>query len=64
MKPLKMNGSILVRNTDYLLVSMRELAKELLQPFVSESMEIFMAWPKSFAADPAHTWLRDLININ
>ena len=61
----------LVRGTDYLLASMRRLAEELVEPFglvmrelpfVSESVDVHMAWSKSYTSDPAHTWLRNMIS--
>ena len=61
----------LVRHTDHLLVSMRGMAEELIKPFnlamqelpfVSESVDIFMAWPKLYTTDSAHTWLRTLLH--
>lgn len=68
--PHMMSAFYLVKDTDYLLMCMRGLAKGLVQPFglamqelpfESECTEIMMAWPKTWCTDPAHTWLRDLI---
>ncbi len=62
----------LIRNTDYLMASMRHLVEELIEPFglvmqelpfATESLEIQMAWPKNFTSDPAHAWIRSQIHI-
>ncbi|MBS0351792.1 MAG: LysR family transcriptional regulator [Proteobacteria bacterium] len=62
----------LVRNTDYLMASMRHLSEKLTKPFglvmqelpfAVESLDLMMAWPKSFTSDPAHCWLRQQIRI-
>lgn len=70
--PHLVTGFHLVRNSNYLMVSMRHLAEKLVKPFglamqelpfAVEPLDIMMAWPKSFTSDPAHSWLRNQIYI-
>ncbi len=60
----------LVKETDFLLASVELLAKEMVEelglvmhkiPFPIPPVDIYMAWPKYLATDPAHLWLRNLV---
>lgn len=70
--PHMVTAFYLIGHTDYLMASMRHLAVELVAPFglvmqelpfEIESLDIQMAWPKTFNSDPAHAWLRSQIHI-
>lgn len=60
----------LVKHSDYLLASVKRLAEGIVKefgltmckmPFPTYPVDVFMAWPKFWATDPAHLWLRNTI---
>ena len=63
----------LVKHSDYLLASAKRLAEGMVKeldlemrklPFPTYPVDVYMAWPKFLATDPAHLWLRNTIREN